>query len=121
MVSSKIKNPTISALLLGKYNRAQEEGILLYLTEDSDLEAMVWCSDDDIIVVLGNLIENAIEAISKARQKDGEIQIYIKGDQDELVCQIIDNGPGIPENEINKVVKRGYSTKRGLQALVWIW
>ncbi|WP_430884954.1 ATP-binding protein [Fusibacter sp. JL216-2] len=113
MVSSKIKNPTISALLLGKYNRAQEEGILLYLTEDSDLEAMVWCSDDDIIVVLGNLIENAIEAISKARQKDGEIQIYIKGDQDELVCQIIDNGPGIPENEINKVVKRGYSTKKG--------
>lgn len=113
MVSSKIKNPTISALLLGKYNRAQEEGIFLYLTEDSDLESLDWCSDDDIIVVLGNLIENAIEAISKARQKDGEIQIYIKNDEDQVTCQIIDNGPGIPEDKIDQVVKRGYTTKKG--------
>lgn len=113
MISSKIKNPTISALLIGKYNRAQEEGIQLYLTDDSELLNADWWLMDDLIVVLGNIIENAIEAISRSKKKDSEIQVYIKENDAELICQIIDNGPGIPEDVIDDVMRRGYTTKPG--------
>lgn len=113
MLSSKIKNPTISALLIGKYNRAQEEGIQLFLADDSELTNGEWWSVDDLIVVLGNIIENAIEAISRASVQESEIQVYIKEFESELVCQVIDNGPGIPEEHVQTAVKRGYSTKPG--------
>lgn len=113
MVSGKIKNATISALLLGKYNRAKEEGIELYLTEDSMLELDCGVPEDDLIVVIGNLIENAIEAISRSNIDQGEVQVYIRSIDDEVVCQVIDNGPGMAPEQINASFQRGTTTKPG--------
>jgi two-component system CitB family sensor kinase/two-component system sensor histidine kinase DctS len=113
MVSGKIKNATISALLLGKYNRAKEEGIELYLTEDSMLELDCGVPEDDLIVVIGNLIENAIEAISRSNIDQGEVQVYIRSIDDEVVCQVIDNGSGMTPEQINTSFQRGVTTKPG--------
>ncbi len=113
MVSGKIKNATMGALLLGKYNRAKEEGIELHLTEDSRLEADCGVPDDALIVVLGNLIENAIEAISRAQIESGEIQVYISSIDDEVVCQVRDNGPGMLRDQIERSFDRGVTTKLG--------
>ncbi len=109
----KIKNPTMSALLLGKYNRAQEEGVILIITEDSELESDCGISDDDLITVIGNLIENAIEAIVRSSLENCEIQVYIKNIDDEFVCQVSDNGPGMTQEMCKSVLKRGVTSKTG--------
>jgi len=113
MISDKIENNTISALLIGKYNRAKEQGVNLYLTEDSELTSACDIPDDDMIIVIGNLIENAIEAMGRVSRVDGEIQVYLKNVDDEVICQIIDNGPGMTDFDCELSKNRGVTTKEG--------
>ncbi len=66
-VITKIKNPTIAALILGKFSRAKELNINLILDEATNLENNVKnISNNVLVTVIGNLIENAMEAASKS-------------------------------------------------------
>lgn len=60
-----------------------------------------------ILVIMNNLVSNAIEAIPNK----GEIQINIKVELDYLVIEIIDNGSGIAPDEQEVIFEPGYTTK----------
>jgi len=105
-----VKSPVIAGFLLGKINRARDLNIALILTEDS------WLPDTDdgqttaaMITVLGNLIENAMEAL--AGQDSAEITVSFHFRNDMLHCTVSDDGPGIPEALQEKIYRRGFSTK----------
>lgn len=51
--------------------------------------------------ILGNLIDNALKYA-------GAVQLSIAGDADGLIIRIRDNGPGIPETELDKVFEPFY-------------
>ncbi|MCK8059164.1 MULTISPECIES: sensor histidine kinase [unclassified Fusibacter] len=114
MVVEKIGNPMISALLLGKLNRAKEESVKLYLSEDSSFKQV----DDRlgsqvVIIIIGNLIENAIEAIKRSNQSNGMVDVYLNDLGPEIIIQVTDNGVGIEASQISRIFRRGYSTKPG--------
>jgi len=114
MVFEKIKNPMIGALLLGKLNRAKEENIELSLAEDSSLkEADYWLNSQVFVIIVGNLIENAIEAVKRTDRTDGTVDVYVNDFGEDIVIQVSDNGTGIESNQITTIFKRGYSTKPG--------
>lgn len=58
--------------------------------------------------VILNILENAIEAI----EKDGTVKISTgtNGDK-EVYCRVEDNGPGIPEDVMNKIFDPFFTTK----------
>jgi two-component system sensor histidine kinase YcbA len=60
-----------------------------------------------ILSMLNNLLANAIEAI----EQEGKIYISVGRVEDLAEFQIIDNGPGIPDNQMRVVFKPGFTNK----------
>jgi signal transduction histidine kinase len=58
--------------------------------------------------VIENLLKNALDAM----EGKGQIIIQIKTDNTSIIIDIIDNGKGITKNNISKVFKPGFSTKK---------
>jgi signal transduction histidine kinase len=61
--------------------------------------------------VLMNLLSNAVHAIKEANQKDGRIDVVLEDLPTKIRIQIIDNGPGIPEKQQDKIFDLFYTTK----------
>ncbi len=106
----KIHDYSIQGLLLGKHSRAKELGIDLTLDDDSYLlDFMTGFSTGDMITIIGNLIDNAMEACLTKETRD--VNILVQGDQHFLFIEVQDNGIGIEGNP-NKIFDYGYSTKK---------
>ncbi|MFD9568571.1 ATP-binding protein [Streptomyces sp. NPDC059982] len=114
-VVTAVGEPVLVALLLGKAAQAHERGIELAVTPDSgpvDTGPGVPPARD-LVTVLGNLIDNAVDALSGVR--GGRIAVTVRSDAGGLLLRVADNGPGLPEGV--DVFRRGWSGKgegRGL-------
>jgi sensor histidine kinase regulating citrate/malate metabolism len=59
--------------------------------------------------VLGNLLENAVEAIGEGSRRD--IQVSLRPEGAQLHLSVADSGPGLPDDVLAKAFTRGFSTK----------
>ena len=113
-VTNKIKNPTIAALILGKFSRAKELKVNLVLDEATNLENNLKIISNNVLVtIIGNLIENAMDAASKSIKEDRYVNVRIEEATKEIKIQIQDSGVGIEKEYINAIFERGYTTKVG--------
>lgn len=109
-VVRKIKDPVLAGFLLGKLARARELGVDLVLSDSSLLPE----TDDnkvvhELITILGNLIDNAMEAVEKSQSKCVHLELIYKNEL--LTILVQDSGQGIEDKEIDQVFEKGYSTK----------
>lgn len=112
-VSSKIANESAAGLLLGKISRGRELGVDVRLDRASRLVRFPEHLDQhDVVVILGNLIENAFDAL---KQKEGKKEVFISIEQDDEVLSILveDNGKGMSEETKQRMFERGFSTNAG--------
>ncbi|TXS21230.1 sensor histidine kinase [Streptomyces sp. ms191] len=68
-VVDAVGEPVLAALLLGKAAQANERGVELVLTEDSRIDDGLLppaIPSRDLVTILGNLIDNAVEAAGEA-------------------------------------------------------
>ncbi len=114
-VVTAVGEPVLVALLLGKAAQAHERGVELVVTADSrslaDLGGLPPARD--LVTVLGNLIDNAVDAVTAV--PGARIAVTLRPERDELLLRVADNGPGLPEGV--DVFRRGWSGKgegRGL-------
>ncbi|MFB6862133.1 ATP-binding protein [Streptomyces virginiae] len=114
-VVTAVGEPVLVALLLGKAAQAHERGIELVVTADSrslaDLGGLPPARD--LVTVLGNLIDNAVDAVTAV--PGARIAVTLRPEREELLLRVADNGPGLPEGV--DVFRRGWSGKgegRGL-------
>jgi len=113
-VTNKIKNPTIAALILGKFSRAAELKINLIINEATNLDNNLKnISNNVLVTILGNLIENAMEAASKSIKEDRYVNVKIQEGTSEIKIEINDSGIGIEKEYISAIFQRGYTTKTG--------
>lgn len=106
----KIQSPVIAGVLLSKLNRAADSGHQLILSEDSFLPDSGNEQQISVLVtVLGNLIENAFDAL--ARQPDGEVSVLLHYQNGWLSCEVSDDGPGIPAEQLDAIFEHGFSSK----------
>lgn len=109
-VIRKIKNPVFSGFLLGKLSKARERAIEMKLSDDSFMPNEIpEPVTHEIITIIGNLIENAFDAVSQQEEKKVFLSILVIDNK--LRIQVYDNGPGIPETIRNHLFEKGISTK----------
>ncbi|GEM48485.1 ATP-binding protein [Deinococcus cellulosilyticus] len=111
-----IQFPKLKALLLGKYAYAREKNVNFVLEPGSVLTpGWEQTHSDEILLITGNLIENALEAV--VGQEHAEVRVFIGEDPEGLQIEVTDNGPGVPSELADSIFQRGFSTKgehRGL-------
>lgn len=81
------------------------------INQSFDIEAynfFIKASPSDMKRVLTNLINNSADAITN----NGQINIALAGNYDEIIISVSDNGSGIPNNILMHLFKRGFSTKK---------
>ncbi len=112
ILTENIKDHSLSALLLAKYNKAEECRVKLKIDETSRLTKLPeYMTSEEIVSVIGNLIENSLDEV----KNDGTGFIYLKIIEDGhlLHIEIKDNGGGIPLEYREKIYEQGFSTKEG--------
>ena len=106
---------SLAVELLANHNLlAALAGPSITLTVDVDGGARaVWMTGEDLTRALVNLVKNAAEAL----QAGGRIQIRLRevpasrGALEAMVLTIEDNGPGIPDQLLDKVFESGFTTR----------
>lgn len=115
-LSGKVNDSIIYGLLLGKASQMKEAGIDFVIDPATSLrEIPAHVSSGDIVVILGNLLQNAIEAVSGREHK--YVSVLLQQNIENLVIKVYNSGPLIDENIGSNMYKRGFSTKadgRGL-------
>jgi two-component system CitB family sensor kinase len=106
----RVGDPVLGALLLAKAAIASERGIELRVSDDTMMTRSPLHSED-LITVLGNLIDNALDAAATSRER--WVSVSVTEQQDALVIRIHDSGPGVPEGVDGQIFQEGFSTKAG--------
>jgi len=112
ILTKKINDVALAALLFAKYNKAEEARVKLIIDPDSNLTQLPeGLTSEELGSVLGNLIENSLDAVKN--DGSGEIYVKISEDSDNLTIIVEDNGPGISEELRPYIYKLGVSSKSG--------
>ncbi|MDH6142897.1 sensor histidine kinase regulating citrate/malate metabolism [Kitasatospora sp. GP30] len=117
-VVTAVSEPVLSAILLGKAAQAAESGVEFRLTPDSRIDDGVLpprLPARDLVTILGNLIDNALDAAIEGAAADGaapEVVVTARAEDGELLLRVADTGPGIAPDAVGEVFRRGWSTKQ---------
>ena len=112
-VMKLIRNTSVAALILGKDSNMRERDIVLVLMSNSVLpERSRYLSTDELVTVVGNLLENAMEAtdVIPVGQMRGTA-LQITEDEKGLLIMVSDSGEGIAESVLPRIFESGFSTK----------
>ena len=105
---ARIAAPLIVGLLLGKAAEASERGIALQISDST------WLGETPervqaMTTILGNLIDNAFEAV--AGEAGGRVEVEIVEEDHAVQIRVTDNGPGVPADRAGLIFVDGYTTK----------
>jgi two-component system CitB family sensor kinase len=107
-VTQHISDPAVAALLIAKTTLAAESGVSLQLADDSHLAALSPALATDVITVLGNLVDNAVDVSEGTVASRVEVRI---DDADGLTIEVADSGPGVPQAQRSQIFSRGVTSK----------
>ncbi|EGX56068.1 two-component sensor kinase [Streptomyces zinciresistens K42] len=111
-VVAAVSEPVLAALLLGKTAQANERGVELVVSDDSRLDDGLLPASlpaRDLVTILGNLIDNAVDAAQGSAGARVTVTAYAEGG--ELVLRVSDTGEGVDPAHTEAVFQRGFSTK----------
>lgn len=110
LVQERIADPALAALLLAKAASSSERHVEFRLASDARLPEHV-PDVRDLITVVGNLLDNAIDAASAS--VDGWVEVSVHAEQDGTSVRVRDSGPGIDERVADLIFREGFTTKNG--------
>lgn len=104
-----IEEPVLGALVMGKAAQAHERGVELILTAGGST-AVTGLAVQDLVAILGNLLDNAIDAAADA-PPPRLVELSVRTEADAVEITVEDSGPGIDPAAVEDVVRHGFSTK----------
>ncbi|MDQ1201363.1 two-component system CitB family sensor kinase [Rhodococcus sp. SORGH_AS303] len=107
-ITAHVHDPAVAALLIAKTSLAAEAGVRLVLDPESDLGALDPALSTDVITVLGNLVDNALDV--SRDHGDRSITVLVRDDP-ELCVEVLDSGPGVPPHMRELIFSRGVTSK----------
>lgn len=107
-VTRHVTDPAVAALLIAKTSLAAESGVSLVLDDSSHLSALDPALATDVITLLGNLIDNAVDVSEGSPRAVVRVAVT---DDDGLTITVADSGPGVPEHMRESIFARGVTSK----------
>ncbi|QCC86767.1 two-component system sensor histidine kinase DcuS [Desulfovibrio desulfuricans] len=114
-IAALVKDPIVAGFLESKYSRAHELGVTLHIEGAGELPQLSSKGSHALVTIVGNLIDNAFDAVTYAGEK--RITLHIESDfasaggNGQLVISVADTGRGIAEEHQEKIFTKGFSTK----------
>lgn len=105
---SRIAEPELAALLVGKASVASERGVSFSVSPQSRLSS-AGAHDGILGTIVGNLIENAFDAVEGCDRR--EVVVEVSESEHEICLQVRDSGPGVPPTLVSKIFEPGFTTK----------
>ncbi len=107
----RVGDPVLGAMLLAKAAVASERGIELRVSDDTVMTRSALDSED-LITLLGNLIDNALDAAAGS-PNDRWVSVSVTEQTGDLVMKVHDSGHGVEESLNGQIFQEGFSTKSG--------
>ncbi len=109
-VAKRIREPVIAGFILSKLSLARENDIIMHLAEESYVpqpkqEKIIY----ELVTVIGNLVENAFDAVKNSDHREVELHMYC--DEDTLCIHVSDTGEGILPELSDHLFEKGISSK----------
>ena len=109
-VTSRIDDASVAALLIAKASLASERGVPLVLLPESHLGKVFGVLSRDLTTVVGNLVDNALDAaVETPADRQPQVEVLITDVSGSVVVRVSDTGPGVADADA--VFRQGYSTK----------
>lgn len=110
-VTARVLDPRIAALLVAKTSVAAQSGVAVAIEPESHLPRLPADRAGSVLTVLGNLIDNALDAAGAGGQVSVRLSHRPGPDGGLTTVRVADDGPGIPAGDLPQVFERGWSTK----------
>ena len=105
-----VEDPILSGCIIGKFNRAREMGLNLILDEESSIGTLPQhIKPEQIITVLGNLLDNAFDA--SLQTNSSSIFLSMTDIGKDIIIEVEDRGPGISAALEQQIFSKGFSSK----------
>ncbi len=103
-LQDRVREPALVGLLLGKSAAARERGIELEISGSTFAAPGV--SGTALVTIVGNLIDNAFDAVADAASP--HVDVKFESSPEQATIEVRDSGPGVPSYRVFEV---GWTTK----------
>ncbi|WP_319460378.1 ATP-binding protein [Micromonospora sp. RTP1Z1] len=118
-VTSRIHDTAVAALLMAKSAVAAERRVELRISERTGLDRLEPEVSVDVATVLGNLVDNAVEAVAGGREagpggpseRPAWVEVELRQDASSVEIVVRDSGPGVAPELAQEVFTHGFTTK----------
>ncbi len=101
----EVEDVAVAAALVTKSATARERGVAFRLDPESEV---VDGTADDVITIIGNLVDNAIDATGTG----GTVDVLVRcTDAEGVEIRVADDGPGVPPELDDRIFDTGVTTK----------
>jgi sensor histidine kinase regulating citrate/malate metabolism len=108
-VVGTVGDPVLASLLLAKLAQAQERGVLLEL-DVGDEPIDVRLPAQDVVTVVGNLLDNAVEA-ARGGPPPRRVELVARTNRGWIDLAVTNTGAEVNPTELARMFDRGWSTK----------
>lgn len=106
---ARIAPPAIAALLMAKVTIAAEQDVQVVIDDSTHLDQPT-LDPQALITIIGNLINNAVDAVT-GQPAPRLVTVHLDDRDGDIFISVTDTGPGIPSDAVDAIFTDGYSTK----------
>ncbi|WAP59618.1 ATP-binding protein [Streptomyces luomodiensis] len=112
-IGRRVRDTAVAALLMAKASQAAERKVALRLSDRTALGRLTPEDAADVATVVGNLVDNAIDAATSEPGTGDEPWVEVELRQDNASVEIVvrDSGPGVAPELAQEVFAHGFTTK----------
>ncbi len=111
-IIKNVEDPSVAALLIGKYARACELNIQFILESGSKLSrSNISLPSGDLVTIIGNLLDNAMDSMNEKKELPKDLTVGLFSQPNVLIITVDDTGMGMKIEEQSKIYEKGFSTK----------
>ncbi|GAA1657057.1 sensor histidine kinase [Actinoplanes couchii] len=112
-LTSRVHDTAVAALLMAKSAQAAERRVRLRISERTSLDRLDPGDAADVATVVGNLVDNAIDAVCGF--EDAWVEVELRQDRSTVEIMVRDSGPGVAPSLAHEVFSHGFTTKAAEQ------
>ncbi len=122
-LSRRVRDTAVAALLMAKSSLAAERKVSLRISDATALDRLTPEDAADVATVVGNLVDNAVDAASVAAAGHGPhgretpdgheawVEVELRQDASSVEIVVRDSGPGVAPELAREVFSHGFTTK----------